>query len=59
MMILIALLPRCLIAVLDIVKSIFLNQETKLVSDDVLYVGLVNMAFATRDLSVYGLPYSK
>lgn len=42
----------------DLVKSIFLNQETLLTSDDNLFVGLVNMAYVIRRLSRYGLPYS-
>ena len=39
-------------------NSIFLNQDNFLVSDDKLYVGMVNMAYVTRNLSRYGLPYS-
>ena len=39
-------------------NSIFLNQNNYLVSDDKLYVGMVNMAYVTRNLSRYGLPYS-
>lgn len=42
----------------DLVKSIFLNQNTLLTRDDNLYVGLVNMAYVIRRLSRYGLPYS-
>lgn len=42
----------------DLVKSIFLNQESHLTSDDNLFVGLVNMAYVIRRLSRYGLPYS-
>lgn len=38
--------------------SIFVNQDNYLVSDDKLYVGMVNMAYVTRNLSRYGLPYS-
>lgn len=38
--------------------SIFVNQRNYLVSDDKLYVGMVNMAYVTRNLSRYGLPYS-
>lgn len=38
--------------------SIFVNQNNYLVSDDKLYVGMVNMAYVTRNLSRYGLPYS-
>lgn len=43
----------------SLVSSVFLNQSVKKVSDDNLYVGLVNIAYATRNLSMYGLPYSK
>lgn len=39
-------------------NSIFVNQNNFLVSDDKLYVGMVNMAYITRNLSRYGLPYS-
>lgn len=39
-------------------NSIFLNQNNYLVSDDKLYVGMVNMAYVTRNLSRYGIPYS-
>ena len=39
-------------------NSIFVNQRNYLVSDDKLYVGMVNMAYVTRNLSRYGLPYS-
>lgn len=42
----------------DLVKSIFLNQNTLLTRDDNLFVGLVNMAYVIRRLSRYGLPYS-
>lgn len=42
----------------DLVKSIFLNQNTLLTKDDNLFVGLVNMAYVIRRLSRYGLPYS-
>lgn len=38
--------------------SIFVNQDNYLVSDDKLYVGMVNMAYVTRNLSRFGLPYS-
>lgn len=38
-------------------NSIFVNQNNYLVSDDKLYVGMVNMAYVTRNLSRYGLPY--
>lgn len=39
-------------------NSIFVNQNNYLVSDDKLYVGMVNMVYVTRNLSRYGLPYS-
>ena len=39
-------------------NSIFVNRSNYLVSDDKLYVGMVNMAYVTRNLSRYGLPYS-
>ena len=42
----------------DLVKSIFLNQNSHLTSDDNLFIGLVNMAYVIRRLSRYGLPYS-
>lgn len=42
----------------DLVSSIFLNTETLVTDDDNLYVGLVNMAYAVRNLSRYGLPYT-
>lgn len=42
----------------DLVKSIFLNQNSQLTKDDNLFVGLVNMAYVIRCLSRYGLPYS-
>lgn len=42
----------------DIVKNIFGITEFKTSNDDPLYVGLVNMCYATRNLSRYGLPYS-
>lgn len=42
----------------DLVSSIFLNTETLVTDDDILYVGLVNMAYVVRNLSRYGLPYT-
>lgn len=39
-------------------NSIFVNQNNLTVVDDKLYVGMVNMAYVTRNLSRYGLPYS-
>lgn len=41
----------------DIVSSIFLNMNTEKVSDDNLFVGLLNNVTAVRNLSRYGLPY--
>lgn len=42
----------------DIVKNLFLVSSTTNADDDQLYVGMVNMCYATRNLSRYGLPYS-
>ena len=42
----------------DIVKNIFGITSTKNADDDQLYVGMVNMCYATRNLSRFGLPYS-
>lgn len=42
----------------DIVKNIFGVTQFNTSNDDPLYVGLVNMCYATRNLSRYGLPYS-
>lgn len=42
----------------DIVKNIFVVSSTNNADDDQLYVGMVNMCYATRNLSRYGLPYS-
>lgn len=42
----------------DIVKNLFVVQSTKNSDDDQLYIGMVNMCYATRNLSRYGLPYS-
>lgn len=42
----------------DIVKNLFVVSSTNTVDDDQLYVGMVNMCYATRNLSRYGLPYS-
>ena len=42
----------------DIVKSVFLLTDYHTSNDDNLYVGMVNMCYATRNLSRYGLPYS-
>lgn len=43
----------------DIVKNIFTLQQYLTTNDDNLYVGMVNFCYATRNLSRYGLPYSK
>lgn len=43
----------------DIVKNIFALQQYLTTNDDNLYVGMVNMCYATRNLSRYGLPYTK
>lgn len=42
----------------DIVKDIFLITQYHTSNDDNLYVGMVNMCYATRNLSRYGLPYA-
>lgn len=42
----------------DIVKNLFVVSSTNNSDDDQLYVGMVNMCYATRNLSRYGLPYS-
>lgn len=42
----------------DIVKNIFGITEYTTSDSDQLYVGMVNMCYATRNLSRYGLPYS-
>ena len=42
----------------DIVRNIFGITKFRTSNDDPLYVGLVNMCYATRNLSRYGLPYS-
>lgn len=52
------LAPNLFICRPDIVKSIFLIQQYHTSNDDNLYVGMVNMCYATRNLSRYGLPYS-
>lgn len=50
--------PQLFICRPDIVKDIFLIQNYHDSNDDNLYVGMVNMCYATRNLSRYGLPYS-
>ena len=42
----------------DIVKNIFGITNYTTSDSDQLYVGMVNMCYATRNLSRYGLPYS-
>ena len=42
----------------DIVKNIFGITNYTTSDTDQLYVGMVNMCYATRNLSRYGLPYS-
>lgn len=42
----------------DIVQNIFALTSFLTTNDDNLYVGMVNMCYATRNLSRYGLPYS-
>jgi hypothetical protein len=42
----------------DIVRNLFVVSSTNNSDDDQLYVGMVNMCYATRNLSRYGLPYS-
>lgn len=42
----------------DLVKNLFVVSSTNNADDDQLYVGMVNMCYATRNLSRYGLPYS-
>lgn len=50
--------PQLFVCRPDIVKDIFLIQEYHDSNDDNLYVGMVNMCYATRKLSRYGLPYT-
>lgn len=50
--------PQLFVCRPDIVKDIFLIQDYHNSNDDNLYVGMVNMCYATRNLSRYGLPYS-
>ena len=50
--------PQLFVCRPDIVKDIFLIQDYHDSNDDNLYVGMVNMCYATRNLSRYGLPYS-
>ena len=50
--------PRLFVCRPDIVKNIFALSSYHTSNDDNLYVGMVNMCYATRNLSRYGLPYS-
>lgn len=50
--------PNLFVCRPDIVKNIFGITKYKTSNDDQLYVGMVNMCYATRNLSRYGLPYS-
>ncbi len=50
--------PKLFVCRPDIVKDIFAIQTYHDSNDDNLYVGMVNMCYATRNLSRYGLPYS-
>ena len=50
--------PQLFVCRPDIVKDIFLLTQYHDSNDDNLYVGMVNMCYATRNLSRYGLPYS-
>ena len=50
--------PQLFVCRPDIVKNIFLLTQYHTSNDDNLYVGMVNMCYATRNLSRYGLPYS-
>lgn len=50
--------PNLFVCRPDIVKDIFGLETFTTSDDDQLYVGMVNMCYATRNLSRYGLPYS-
>lgn len=50
--------PNLFVCRPDIVKNIFGITEYTTSDTDQLYVGMVNMCYATRNLSRYGLPYS-
>lgn len=50
--------PQLFVCRPDIVKDIFMLQTYHDSNDDNLYVGMVNMCYATRNLSRCGLPYS-
>lgn len=49
--------PNLFVCRPDIVSSIFGVTSPHTSDDDQLYVGMVNMCYATRNLSRYGLPY--
>lgn len=50
--------PNMFVCRPDIVKNIFGVNSYTTSDDDQLYIGMVNMCYATRNLSRYGLPYS-
>lgn len=50
--------PNLFVCRPDIVKNIFGLTSYTTSDTDQLYVGMVNMCYATRNLSRYGLPYS-
>lgn len=50
--------PNLFVCRPDIVKNIFGINSYTTSDDDQLFVGMVNMCYATRNLSRYGLPYS-
>ena len=50
--------PNLFVCRPDIVKNIFGISSYTTSDTDQLYVGMVNMCYATRNLSRYGLPYS-
>lgn len=50
--------PNLFVCRPDIVKNIFGLTQYTTSDTDQLYVGMVNMCYATRNLSRYGLPYS-
>lgn len=50
--------PNLFVCRPDIVKNIFGINSYTTSDDDQLYVGMVNICYATRNLSRYGLPYS-
>lgn len=50
--------PNLFVCRPDIVKNIFGITDYTTSDSDQLYIGMVNMCYATRNLSRYGLPYS-